>query len=99
MYANDSAIYDCTYAPEGFKVPEGTKLTYNKTTRRLYLHLFNYPSGKLVLPGYNGKIKYAQFLHDHSELLYTAVNSDDLELTLPAKQPIYEIPVVELVLN
>jgi alpha-L-fucosidase len=99
MYANDSAIYDCTFAPAGFKAPEGTKLTYNKTTKRLYLHLFNYPSGKLLLSGYNGKIKYAQFLHDHSELLYTAVNSDDLELTLPAKQPIYEIPVVELVLN
>jgi alpha-L-fucosidase len=99
MYANDSAIYDCTYAPAGFKAPEGTKLTYNKSTKRLYLHLFNYPSGKLLLPGYNGKIKYAQFLHDHSELLYSAVNSDDLELTLPAKQPIYEIPVVELVLN
>ena len=99
MYANDSAIYDCTFAPETFKVPAGTKLTYNSTTRRLYLHLYNYPSGKLLLPGYNGKIKYAQFLHDHSELLYTAVNSDDLELTLPAKQPNYEIPVVELVLN
>jgi alpha-L-fucosidase len=99
MYANDSAIYDCTFAPESFKVPAGTKLTYNKTTRRLYLHLYNYPSGKLLLPGYKGKIKYAQFLHDHSELLYTAVNSDDLELTLPAKQPNYEIPVVELVLN
>ena len=99
MYANDSAIYDCTYAPEGFKVPEGTKLTYNKKTRRLYLHLYTYPSGKLLLPGYNGKIRYAQFLHDHSELLYTSANSDDLELTLPAKQPNFEIPVVELVLN
>jgi alpha-L-fucosidase len=99
MYANDSAIYDCTFAPEGFKVPEGTKLTYNKTTKRLYLHLYNYPAGKLLLPGYNGKIKYAQFLNDHSELLYAASGSDDLELTLPLKQPRYEIPVVELVLN
>ena len=91
MYANDSAIYDCTFAPEGFKIPEGTKLTYNKVTKRLYLHLYTYPSGKLLLPGYNGKIKYAQFLHDHSELVYAAAGSDDLELTLPVKQPRYEI--------
>jgi alpha-L-fucosidase len=99
MYANDSAIYDCTFAPEDFKVPEGTKLTYNKVTKRLYLHLYTYPTGKLLLPGYNGKIKYAQFLHDHSELVYAAAGSDDLELTLPVKQPRYEIPVVELILN
>jgi alpha-L-fucosidase len=99
MHANSKSIYNCTYAPDGFQVPEGTKLTYNKSTNRLYIHLYNYPQGKLVLPGYNGKIKYAQFLNDYSELLYKPSGSDDLELALPAKKPPYEIPVIELILQ
>jgi alpha-L-fucosidase len=99
MYANDSSIYHCTYAPASFQVPEGTRLTYNKTTGRLYIHLFNYTGGKLILPGYNGKIKYAQFLNDHSELLYKPSGADDLELTLPAVKPNFEVPVIELILS
>jgi alpha-L-fucosidase len=102
MHANSVSIYNCTYAPDIYKVPDGEKLTYNKTTRRLYIHLFNYPAdGKLTLPGYNGKISYAQFLNDHSEVIYkpSAANKEDLELTLPIKKPPYEIPVVELTLQ
>ena len=101
MHANDKSIYGCTYAPAAFKVPENTKLTYNPITKRLYVHLFEYPSGRLVLPGYKGKIKYAQFLNDDSELKYKPdpANPDDLVLELPEKKPDYEIPVVELVLE
>ena len=101
MHANSKSIYNCTYAPDSYKVPDGTKLTYNKTTKRLYVQLYNYPQGKLILPGYNGKIKYAQFLNDNSELLYKPAdgNADDLVLTLPEKKPGYEIPVVELTLK
>jgi alpha-L-fucosidase len=102
MHANSKAVYDCTYAPATYKIPDGEKLTYSKATGRLYVHLFSYPKdGKLLLPGYNGKIKYAQFLNDHSELLYTpsTSNKGDLALTLPVKKPEYEIPVVELTLQ
>jgi alpha-L-fucosidase len=102
MHANSTAIYNCTYAPDTFKVPENEKLSYNKTTKRLYVFLYKYPEdGKLNLPGYSGKIKYAQFLNDHSELLYkpSEKNGGDLELTLPLKKPGYEIPVVELTLD
>ncbi|SDT28616.1 alpha-L-fucosidase [Mucilaginibacter mallensis] len=100
MHANSNAIYNCTYAPDSYKVPEGTKLTYNKAAGHLYVHLYEYPKdGKLILPGYNGKIKYAQFLNDHSELSYKTSGNDDLELTLPANKPHYEIPVVELTLE
>jgi alpha-L-fucosidase len=99
MHANSKAIYNCTYAPADFKAPEGTKLTYNPTTKRLYVHLYNYPSnGKLDLSGYNGKVKYAQFLNDDSELKYAA-NGNDLEMTLPKNKPPYDIPVVELILK
>jgi len=64
--------------------------------------LYYYPQGGTVtLPGYAGKIKYAAFLNDASELLYkpSPSNPDDLILTLPAKKPQYEIPVVELTLQ
>ena len=99
MHANSNSIYDCTFAPDDFQVPQGTKLTYNKATGHLYVQLYTYPQGKLILPGYNGKVKYAQFLNDHSELLYKPSGSSDLELTLPAKKPEYEIPVIELSLK
>jgi len=101
MHANSKAIYGCTYAPAGFNVPENTKLTYNPQTKRLYVHIYNYPvNGKLILPAYNGKIKYAQFLNDYSELKYTtAANGTDLELTLPLNKPHYDIPVVELTIQ
>ncbi|MGF7039912.1 alpha-L-fucosidase [Mucilaginibacter lappiensis] len=102
MHANSNAIYNCTYAPDTYKKPDSSKLTYNKATKRLYVHLYNYPNtGSIVLPGYNGKISYAQFLNDHSELLFkpSATNPEDLVLTLPIKKPDYEIPVIELTLN
>jgi alpha-L-fucosidase len=99
MHANSRSIYNCTYAPASFKVPEGTKLTYNKATKRLYIHLYDYPKGKLILPGYKGKIKYAQFLNDASELLYKNSGGDDLVMNLPVKKPPYEIPVIELMLE
>jgi alpha-L-fucosidase len=96
MHANSQAIYDCTLAPDTYKAPDGTKLTYNPKTKKLYVHLYDYPeSGKLTLPGYAGKVKYAQFLNDYSELKYAA-NGNDVELTLPKKKPPYDIPVVEL---
>ncbi len=102
MHANSKSVYNCTYAPAAFKIPDGEKLTYNPTTKRLYVQLFNYPAnGKLILPGYKGKIKYAQLLNDDSELISNASNGnqDDLELTLPVKKPPYEIPVIELILQ
>ena len=99
MHANSKSIYKCTFAPDTFIVPANDKLTYNASSNRLYVHLFDYPStGTLTLKGYKGKIKYAQFLHDNSELRYKELDND-IVLTLPVKKPGYEIPVVELVLN
>ena len=78
-------------------VPEHCLLTYNPSSKRLYIHLMDYPGGKLVLKGYKGKVKYAQFLHDASEIKREE-NGDDLVLTLPEKQPGFTIPVLELML-
>ncbi|SKD09179.1 alpha-L-fucosidase [Chitinophaga ginsengisegetis] len=97
MKGNSESIYGCTYAPESFEVPKNTMLTYNPTTQRLYVHLLEY-NNRLQLPQYKGKIKYAQLLHDNSEVKFTT-DGNNIILNLPEKQPDMEIPVVELVLN
>jgi len=99
MKWNSKAIYGCKEAPAEFAAPAGTLLTYDPAARRLYVHLMAYPSGGLTLPGYKGKVRYAQFLHDHSELKYSPAGAGDLVLTLPAQKPNVEVPVVELVLE
>ena len=99
MYANNKSIYNCSFADQNFSTPEKDKLTFNKSTNRLYLHLFNYPlTGTLTLTGYKDKIKYAQFLHDNSEIQFKE-EGNNIVLTLPEKKPGFEIPVVELFLK
>lgn len=98
MHAHNRAIYNCTYAPDIFALPESmnVRLTYNPDTKRLYLHVFDYPDArKLVLPGYKGKIKYAQLLNDASEVRCTE-SGTDIILNLPKEKPPYEVQVIEL---
>lgn len=98
MHANDKAIYGCTYAPESFKAPEGTRLTYNPTTKRLYVHLLEYPkTDEFILTGYKGKVKYAQLLNDDSEILHSE-KGNDVILKMPKNKPPYVVPVIELIL-
>lgn len=109
MEVNSRSIYGCTQAPEEFKVPANTILTYNPKTNRLYIHLLAYPLEQLSLEGYAGKIKYAQFLHDASELVVSntkntiwldeAVKENEAILQLPTLKPNVEIPVIELFLK
>lgn len=112
MTFNSKSIYGCTAAPETYQAPKNTFLTYNKETNRLYIHLLQYPFKTLYLPGYKGKVKYAQFLHDNSELKYrespTAKSSEhmaitaganDLIMDLPVVKPNVEVPVIELILQ
>ncbi|MCW3118764.1 MAG: alpha-L-fucosidase, partial [Chitinophagaceae bacterium] len=101
MHANDKSILGCSFAPAEFKAPTNTKLTYNAKDKRLYVHLFEYPAGSITLTGYRGKVKYAQFLHDNSELKFkkTDNSSADLIVELPEKKPAFEIPVIELILE
>ncbi|PSL25465.1 hypothetical protein [Chitinophaga ginsengisoli] len=61
-----------------------------------------WPFEKRVLPGFNQKVKYVQFLHDNSEIKYLGSEnqgSNELVLTLPVKKPLVEIPVIELTLR
>jgi alpha-L-fucosidase len=100
MKYNNPSIYGCTQAPAEYKAPDNTLLTYNPVTKKLYVHLMKYDQTPLTLPGYKGKVKYAQFLHDQSEIKYTPAegNSTDLVIKLPQK-PTISIPVIELILQ
>ncbi len=112
MKYNSRSIYNCTMAePELLPLcPNGCKFTQSDDGSRLYIHLFEYPFQFLELPGFAGKVDYAQFLHDGSELLYEEkkvthfsegrTEADDLlVIKLPVVKPNTEIPVIELFLK
>jgi len=73
------------------------------------VHLLAWPMGEVVLEGYADKVKYAQLLHDASEVRMSTRTSTtwitedgragDLVLRLPILRPGVEIPVVELILK
>ena len=108
MKFNNRSIYNCTQAPDDFTPPDHTLLTYNPETNRLYIHLLDYPMKNFLLKDYAGKVDYAQFLHDASEISmgkrygYGAreeSSENDLNLLLPVNKPDVEIPVIELFLK
>jgi len=103
------SIYGCTEAPAEFKRPQNCLLTYNPTTRRVYVHVLTWPMGKLQLDGFAGKVKYAQLLNDGSEAKFVnkrgawmdegQEGQDTLTLDLPVQKPDVVVPVIELFLN
>ncbi len=108
MKFNSRSIYGATQAPEEFVAPDHSLLTYNPETNRLYVHLLDYPLQNFTLRGLKGKVKYAQFLHDASEILITEphgywgkekLGEGDINLSLPVVKPNVEIPVIELILK
>ena len=110
MKYNSRSIYGCTMAEPEFVAPFGCRFTQSVDGSRLYIHLFDYPYKFLELPGFAGKVDYAQFLHDASELKMREKNpghfgdgqsaSDDLlVITLPEVKPNVVVPVIELFLK
>lgn len=110
MKYNSRSIYGCTMAEPEFVAPRGTRLTQSEDGKRLYIHLVEYPYAFLEFRGLSGKIDYAQFLHDGSEILYTEgkvahfsegrTEAEDLvAFNLPAIKPDMEVPVIEVFLK
>ncbi len=110
MKYNSRSIYDCTMAEPEFAAPRGCRLTQSNDGKRLYIHLMEYPYAFLELPGFAGKVDYAQFLHDGSEILMRegdpghfsagqSTGDDLLVLTLPVTKPNVVVPVIELFLT
>ncbi|MEN6407353.1 MAG: alpha-L-fucosidase [Thermoguttaceae bacterium] len=99
MHFNSRSIYGCTRAPDEFSAPAGTLLTYNPQSKRLYLHVLKYPKDGKIVFGPADKLAYAQFLHDASEIRWTAGERNSRVLLLPVDKPPVAIPVVEIFLK
>lgn len=109
MHYNSRSIYGCTMAePDLLKnCPNGCKFTQSEDGKRLYVHLFEYPFQTLTLKNMAGKVDYAQFLHDGSELLMderirtnaSGEEEQNLLITLPVVKPNVIVPVIELFLK
>ena len=105
MHWNARSIYGCTVPPEGITAPNGTAVTYNPKTNRVYIHLYDYPMGTLPLEWLD-RAEYAQFLHDGSELKFRqrlriahsqSGNTHDIGgIDLPMKKPDVSVPVIEV---
>lgn len=86
--------------------PSGCR--YTQRGNRLYLHIYSWPNRYLHLDGLQGRVKYAQLLHDASEVQWIKPDADPhfippvgagtMTLDLPVKKPNVIVPVVELIL-
>ncbi|MBQ7386880.1 MAG: alpha-L-fucosidase [Clostridia bacterium] len=107
MKYNSRSIYNCTMAEPEFKAPRGCRLTQSNDGKRLYIHICDYPCNFLVMRDMAGKVDYAQFLHDGSEIIIHEGEcrecgtdySDQLVLQLPPVKPDFEVVVIELFLK
>jgi alpha-L-fucosidase len=110
MKYNSRSIYGCTMAEPEFTEPRGCRLTQSADGKRLYVHLMEYPYCFLALEGFAGKVDYAQFLHDGSEIKMAEhevrnlagcelKSENALFLTIPDIKPPVTVPVIELFLK
>ena len=113
MKQHGRAIYGCTRAPDEFAKPDNCLLTYNPDLKRIYAHVLDWRFGEIDLPGFAGKVEYAQLLNDASEIRMMEADPNDpsagtqdgrsrelLTLRIPVQKPIgVEIPVIELFLK
>ncbi len=95
----------------GRAAPDGTVLT--RRGDRLYLHLLHWPFGHVHLADLAGRVGFARFLHDGSQVRTTEIDPDQqawntipggqppgtLTLELPTVAPAVAVPVVELFLT
>lgn len=108
MALHERSIVGCTQSD--FTAPPDCRLTQNGD--RLYIHLFNWPYKHLHFDALAGKIEYAQFLHDASEVTWLRpsantlwantqfpVGEDELTFILPVRRPKVVVPVIEVKLK
>ena len=112
MARHGRSIYGCTQA-DGFTPPRDSRLTYNPETNRLYIHLLNWPINEMVMHGLADRFRYAQLLHDASEVptvvgdgtaihhaLRVKVSDGGVKFKLPIRQPeCIDVPVIEVFLK
>jgi alpha-L-fucosidase len=94
MRYHSKSIYGCTVAPDQYRAPKGTLLTWNAQTGQLYLHLLKQKKS-YRLKNMARKLLYAELMHDRSEVqMY--VRGNDIVLKLKRKHINSTVPVVEL---
>ena len=81
------------------KTAGDTALTQSTESKRLYLYLQKYPFGKISVKNLDGKVEYAQFLHDGSEILFDGEKDGSVSFKLPAIKPDVVVPVIEIILK
>ena len=112
MKYNSRSIYGCTMAEPDLlpMCPPDCRFSQSEDGKRLYVHLFAYPYKHVQIRGLAGRVDYAQFLHDGSEVLFTerkvnhfgvglAEADDLLVLEVPEVKPHCLVPVIELFLK
>jgi alpha-L-fucosidase len=104
MATHSPAIYGCTQSE--FTTPQDCRLTQNGD--KVYVHIYAWPFKFLYLKGLGGKVAYACFLHDGSEVgmqlpdwesTHLNVTPNTLVLSLPIQKPVVVVPVIELSLK
>ena len=95
MKVNSESIYGTNAGP--FK-----KLAWGRCTQKpgkLYLHVFNWPKGELIVPGLKNAVEKAYLLADSGKTeLKTSKKDNDLAIELPAEAPdkVASVIVVEI---
>jgi len=104
MHLHSRSLYGATQSE--FSAPADCRFT--QRDKRLYLHIFAWPMKHLHLPGFAGKVAYAQLLNDGSEIRFQQglkdvagieENMDTITLELPIQHPDVLVPVIELFLS
>ena len=108
MRRHGRSIYGATAAEEC--PPQDCRFT--RRGKRLYLHVFSWPLRHIHLEGFAGRVEYAQFLHDGSEIFFregdpsavaqnTAMAEDagTVILEVPFRRPDVMVPVIEVFLR
>lgn len=102
------SVYGCGASP----FPPPPDCRYTQRGDRLYLHLFAWPYRHVHLSGLEGRVRYAQFLNDASEVKLQVIEPGQqaqntrlgglpdgtLTLELPTVAPPVAVPVIELFL-
>lgn len=91
------SVYGCTQSD--LPAPPDCRLTQHGN--RLYVHLFAWPPFALHVDGLANRVKYAQLLHDASEIRmdHGRAGENTLTLRLPIQRPAVAVPVIELFLK
>jgi alpha-L-fucosidase len=107
MRVNDRAIQGC--GASALAPPSGCRYTQNGN--KLYLHVFDWPFRHIHIDGLGDRLRYAQLLHDASEIRWQTSDvkvanhtdvptpSGAITLELPVKKPDVVVPVIELFLD